>query len=238
MKLINFLVVLLMSIFIGTALQTGTDAQIIVNSVNIAPYLFIGGLFGLSFIPFAPHNSLAAYAMVSVEKGVNAGRAQPKNYKVIIFRMSDVDTFPDRDANGVRIDNNIILKPGANAIEVEATASTIKIEQKTEGDDDSMGTKPVLSFNVPGTNLALDEFFENNVNEDLGAIVRYCSTSLTPKLFGSPCNPAKMGVESTEDGEGTKNAVTLTQSYNGSRAAHYYGAIPTLDTDSGSGSGV
>lgn len=172
---------------------------------------------------------MAAYKMVSIPKKNNGGRTKPKLAKLIIFRLNDVLTFPEVDENGIKISDDIVLNEGANSIELEVTASTINVGQNSEGDPDNKGVKQKIEFSRPGSGeLAFEEFVENNLNEDLGCIIRY-QIDKTTKVAGYPGNPLQLSVESTDNNEGDTNKCTLESTLRGRRISFYEGKIPTID---------
>jgi hypothetical protein len=178
------------------------------------------------------------FALASVPKsGSNPGRPRGKNSQIIIFKWDDVLTNPERDANGVKIAGNLVLNSGAHAIEIYATPSTIKINQTNEGDPDAKGFIQSLVFEHPGDELTLMEFLENNVNENLGCIVREKAGATFAKLLGTPVEPLQFDVEGQDDNEALKSTITLKSVMRGPVIAHYFGTMPTLDSGSGSGSG-
>lgn len=188
-------------------------------------------------LPHTPGVSMA-YILASVPKtGANPGRPRGKNSKIIVFKWDDVLTMPDRDANGVKIANDLVLRAGAQAMYIYATPSTIKINQTNEGDPDAKGFIQSLVFEHPGDELALEEFLENNVNENLGVIVREKASAAYSKLFGTPVEPLQFDVEGQDDNEALKNTITLKSVMRGPRIAHYFGALPSVD-GSGSGAGI
>jgi len=238
MKTMMILFSLLFATILGVTISAVTGAELPVCGYDLLPVILTGGIFSASFIPINGV-SLGAYAFISVNKPVNGGRAKPVNYNLIIFRMDDVLTFPNRDDKGVVITGDLIMKPGKSAIEIEVTPDSVQVLQDSEGETDNSGYKPTLIANRPGTtDDAFEEFLENNVNVYLGCILRYCGTSINPKLFGSECVPLKMSSKSKSDKEGDFTELTFSTMYMTSRAAIYKGTIPTLDTDSGSGSGA
>jgi hypothetical protein len=167
----------------------------------------------------------------SVRKQTNGGRPKPKNYKLLIFRMDDVITYPDRQDDGVIISEDLILAATKNCIELEATADTIALKVVSEGETDNKGFIVTLTFNRPGTSdKEWEEFANKNVNEELGAILRYCDSNRKPKILGTLCNPLVMDVETTDDKEADVNAVTLATKIRGDRPAFYEGVIPAIDS--------
>jgi len=205
--------------------------------------LFQWMLLGLLIENWMAGNGLIqrVYTMVSVEKSSdNAGAPKGKKDKVIIFRFEDVDTdnYPSRDANGILISDDIDLLSGEHAIELYLTPGTMEITQTTEGEVDSKGTIQQAVLSHPGSALEIEEFLQNNINQNLGMIVQYCDSNNPVKLLGTPCAPLQIEAESTDNNEGDKSMITFKSVMRGYRIAHYEGVIPTLDTDSGSGSGA
>lgn len=175
------------------------------------------------------------YSPVSVPKKNNGGRTKVKDPRILIGRVKDVETFPVADADGITISEPIVMKAGAAMIAIEVTASTIAVTQPTEGDPDNKGTLPQIEFSRPGTlDKDFEEFAEQNVNEDLFAIVQYPEQKMN-KLFGSRFNPLQMSMESTDNNEGDVNIVTLAQTLRGRRACFYTAALPPIQGESGSG---
>lgn len=188
-------------------------------------------------LPHAPGVSMA-YVLASVPKtGSNPGRPRGKNSKIVIFKWDDVDTMPERDANGIKIANDLVLNAGAQAMYIYATPSTIAITQTNEGDPDAKGFIQQIVFEHPGDEISLEEFLENNVNENLGCIVKESGNDTYRKLLGTPYEPLQFDVEAQDDNEARKNTITLKSVMRGPRIAHYFGALPTVD-GSGSGAGI
>ena len=180
------------------------------------------------------------YTPVSVPKsGSNPGRPKGKSPNLILFRMSDVDNFPTRDENGVRSADgqNLTFKAGASAIAVYATPSTIKRNEAGEGDPGAKGWIQKVEFEHPGDELAFEEWKENNINENLGALTYRCDGT-GKKIHGTPCTPLQFEVEETDDNEALKSKITLKSVMRGPKSMVYNGDLPALDTDSAGGAGV
>ena len=180
------------------------------------------------------------YTPVSVPKtGANPGRPKGKDENIIIVRTNDILNFPARDENGVKSValENLTLKPGAAAIAVYATPSTIKRFDTGEGDPDAKGWIQNLEFEHPGDEVGLQEFLENNINENLVAISsRRNWTSV--KIHGSIEEPLQFEVEEQDDKDALKTTVKLKSVMRGPKSMVYLGTKPTLDTDSGGDAGV
>lgn len=155
-----------------------------------------------------------AYSMISVpRKNNNAGRASGKKSYIIIFRWDDVKTFT-KDDKGVKV-TAFEFQEEKKPVAVFATDSTINIYHTAEGDDDARGFIHHVDFDHPGSEVEWDEFVNNNVNENLGAIVINCSGD-DCKIAGTPCTPLKMSTaEGQDNNEANKTTVNLASSLRG-----------------------
>jgi hypothetical protein len=197
-------------------------------------------LTGLANYSLTKKIKIMAYTAVSVPKtGANPGRPQGKDPNIILFRTDDVLNFPTRDENGVKsaAGQNLTFKAGKSAIAVYATPSTIKRYDTGEGDPDAKGWINNLEFEHPGDEIAFEEWKENNINENLGALsFRRGFTSV--KLHGTIEEPLQFTVEEQDDKEGLKSTVKLASLMRGPKSMVYLGEKPRLDTDSGGQGGV
>ena len=155
-----------------------------------------------------------AYSMISVpRKNNNAGRASGKKSYIIIFRWDDIKTFA-KDEKGVKV-TAFEFQEEKKPVAVYATESTINIYHTAEGDDDARGFIHHVDFDHPGSEVEWDEFVNNNVNENLGAIVINCSGD-DCKIAGTPCTPLKMSTaEGQDNNEANKTTVNLASSLRG-----------------------
>lgn len=155
-----------------------------------------------------------AYSMISVpRKNNNAGRASGKKSYIIIFRWADIKTF-SKDEKGVKV-TAFEFQEGKKPVAVYATDSTINIYHTAEGDDDARGFIHHVDFDHPGSEVEWDEFVNNNVNENLGAIVINCSGD-DCKIAGTPCTPLKMSTaEGQDNNESNKTTINLASSLRG-----------------------
>jgi len=231
---------LLINVMVGALLfmAVGFDAGIS-PSIPVISYGVGITALGMAIPELLPTNILA-YTFVSVPKeSDNPGRPVGKNDMLIVFRWSDidVDNMPTRDSGGVRISGNLVFLINKTAVEVYMTPSTVNCWNQSTGDTDKKGFIQNLEGEIPGDGLSISEFLENNVNQNLGAIVRFCD-GRTPRLFGTPCVPLQFEVEGQNNNEANFSKLTLKSVLPGPVIAHYAGTIPAIDTDSGSGSGV
>ena len=154
------------------------------------------------------------YAFISVpRKSNNAGRATGKKNYIYLFRWDDVATFI-KDKKGVRV-TAFQFAESKKPIGVYATQSTINIYDTAEGDDDARGFIQHVDFEHPGSEVEFKEFLNNNVNENLGAIVINCSGD-DCKIAGTPCTPLKMSTaEGQDNNEANKTTINLASSLRG-----------------------
>lgn len=155
-----------------------------------------------------------AYSMISVpRKNNNSGRASGKKSYVYIFRWDDIKTF-SKDEKGVKV-TAFEFQEGKKPVAVYATDSTINIYHTAEGDDDARGFIHHVDFDHPGSEVEWDEFVNNNVNENLGAIVINCKGD-DCKIAGTPCTPLKMSTaEGQDNNEANKTTINLASSLRG-----------------------
>jgi hypothetical protein len=103
------------------------------------------------------------------------------------------------------------MKAAKKPVGVYATNSTINPYHTSEGDPDAKGFIHHVDFEHPGTGIEVEEFFENNLNENLGAIVIDCDAqaNVLCKIAGTPCQPLQITVNSQDNNEGNKNTVQM-----------------------------
>ena len=154
------------------------------------------------------------YAFISVpRKSNNAGRATGKKGYIVLFRWDDVATFT-KDAKGVRV-TAFSFAESKKPIAVYTTQSTINIYDTAEGDPDARGFIHHVDFEHPGSEVEFKEFLNNNVNENLGAIVINCAGE-DCKIAGTPCTPLKMSTaEGQDNNEANKTTINLASSLRG-----------------------
>lgn len=154
------------------------------------------------------------YAFISVpRKSNNAGRATGKKNYIYLFRWDDVKTFT-KDEKGVRV-TAFALQAEKKPIGVYATQSTINIYDTAEGDPDARGFIHHVDFEHPGSEVEFKEFLNNNVNENLGAIVINCAGE-DCKIAGTPCTPLSISTaEGQDNNEANKTTINLASSLRG-----------------------
>lgn len=156
----------------------------------------------------------SAYSLVSVpRKSNNAGRATGKKNYIVLFRWDDVATFT-KDEKGVKV-TAFEFAEGKKPIGIYATQSTINVYETAEGDDDARGFIQHVDFEHPGSEVEFKEFLNNNVNENLGAIVVNCAGD-DCKIAGTPCTPLSMSTaEGQDNNEANKTTINLASALRG-----------------------
>lgn len=157
---------------------------------------------------------MTAYAFASVpKKDTNAGRPKGKKQFIILFKWADIETYT-RDERGVRV-TALTFKTGKKPVGIYATSSTIKINHTSEGDDDARGFIHHAEFEHPGSSVEFDECVNNNINEELGAIVLDC-ISADAKIAGEPSTPLKLTKADSDDSkDADKNVINLASTLRG-----------------------
>ena len=217
----KFASILMAALVIAFAVVAGEATIIPVDVTSVAPVLDATGYFLQQ-----PGLYMGMTMMVSLPKGVGSLRqGGPAGIKDVayVFRKSDVVTMPQRDANGVLIEGDIILKPGAYMAELYGTQSKIEVKEMTEGDADQEGDKPSVTLVHPGSYLEVQEWFKANRHEDLFIVIDRCSGE--PELYGECCNGLRLKREKTLNGTETSNKFTFEAPVAGDVAAIYRGAI-------------
>lgn len=170
------------------------------------------------------------YVKVSVPKpGLNKGTGGDKKDTITLFDFDDVATMPARDDNGIVIEDDIVMNDNAYMITLYATKESIKVSQTTEGDEDAEGFMHTLEFSHPGSEDDIEEFLQNWVSRNIGAIVENCSTG-RKRLLGTPCAPLRMKPDSVDDKDNNKTTITLAMKQKAPyRIAKYEGTLTYAD---------
>lgn len=144
---------------------------------------------------------------------------------VVLIDVKDIAYFPPRNAAGVVIEEDIVMKPGAYPICVYMTPGSVELTAAAEGDIDQVGVKPQLKFNHPGNSREVRELKHNWINRQFITLVRYCSGK-PADVIGDLCNPCSMTPSYTGNNESSSNEITVAQIAKGNDIAIYEGSIP------------
>lgn len=159
---------------------------------------------------------------------VGAGAPAPKKALVTVIFSEDVLDFPLRDANGVKMLGNIVLKAGSKMHQLYLTSSTQKSTSEVEGDEDNEGFVLMFEGAHPGDSLEVNEFVQNSLGQ--GYIIIYgkgCGDE-QGKVLGDPCNPLKLKPSFTDDKDGRKHSLVFQQTYKTRYVAGFYDGEITL----------
>ncbi|WP_341221057.1 hypothetical protein [Polaribacter atrinae] len=160
--------------------------------------------------------------------GIGAGAAKPKKGKITVVFAEDVMSFPERDANGVKMIGNIILKSGAKMHTLFMVPSTQKITDEIVGDEGFEAFDKKTEGIHAGNSLEIREFRKNTLG--VGVILIYsqgCGES-SGDVFGSPCNPMYLKGSYSSDNEGVKNTMMYEALIKDSTAIGFYEGEITL----------
>lgn len=162
----------------------------------------------------------------------NAGSGGNRKDRVVFIDLDDVQTFPARDAAGVRITDNIVMKAGKYGVEVYGTITTMSDGFTTEGDPDKRGFMPNVSFEHPGDSLEILEFIQNWTNKNIAVILQKCDGTIK-KLYGSPCAPLQLNPEAVNSNEENRNTLALESIVKSQSVPAIYEGTITLATATG-----
>lgn len=154
--------------------------------------------------------SAMSYVAVSVGRPMgNPGAGGNKKDRITFYDMDEVQTFPNRDGKGVKMDGNIVMKSGKYMIQVYGTLQTIANGFTTEGDPDKRGFLHNLVFEHPGNSTEIREFVQNWTNKNIGAIVEPCGGTADKIHLGTPCSPLQLSTEAMDNNDGNMNTLTF-----------------------------
>jgi len=194
------------------------------------------------------------YVKIDVLKSLRDAPGAPENRdpNLVFVATPDILVEPARDAKGVKYDGGFVFNPGAYAIKIYATPSSIKINKAADGDEDAVGITQGLEFAHPGDEVEINEFQQNWLGKSCVAFVKTgdCGTGAPfYKVVGSKCTPLQIKFEGQNDNDATKNTFKLEAFKKTNRVpGFYYGTLTfatvlvtiaadaeTVDVTSGSG---
>lgn len=176
-----------------------------------------------------------AYVKASIPRpGDGAGCAATRKSQIILVDVEDVASEPSREVGNVNTDGDLTLTSMGKAVSVYATASTIQITEEFSGDPDAEGVKNGLVFEHPGNSVGIKNFIEVFKNRGVIALVQECdgTSAGRTQIIGRVCNPLRLSLETTMNGEATKRALTWKQATNDKfLAGEYSGKLPEVAAD-------
>lgn len=135
--------------------------------------------------------------------------------KVTIIAAADALSIPSRDAGGVNMLGNVVLKSGAQMHTFYATTSTIKPSFGTEGEEDSLSVLQKLEAMHPGNELSSKEFAANWIGVPAYVIVNHCDGRAS-EFYGTECAPMNLKPSFEADKDKT-NFTFLFEQFKGTR---------------------
>ena len=145
-----------------------------------------------------------------VKQGRGEGAAAANKPNVTMVRSEDVLARPTRDANGVKMTGDYVLKPGAKMFTVYMTPSKQVKNYTTDGDEDMETIKQKFEGSIPGDQLAAAEFVQNMMGVDVEIIAANCVDAYK-RVYGTPCSPMKLKAEQTDDSSGRMTKLVFEQ---------------------------
>ncbi|WP_336092532.1 hypothetical protein [Leeuwenhoekiella sp. CH_XMU1409-2] len=175
-----------------------------------------------------------SYIRINVNKAAGGGAPIGKSADVVVWDLSEVASWAQRDGKKVAMVGNITMKPNKYATIIQATQSTISIPPaSSEGDEDRVAFTQVPEFMHPGDSLEYEEFVANMTNKSLAVGFRIggCDgESAYYKVYGTPCNPLFLITEGQDNNEGRMQTIRFQQATPSKNLpGRYYGTI-TYDT--------
>lgn len=148
-----------------------------------------------------------------------------------LARLKDVVSFPDTDANGVRLVGLPVFKPGSGLVPVYLTSSTREFSYETQGDQDARSFKVKFVASHPGNELEALEFAQNMLDEEFAVFIPGCKSTDAVKVLGRPCAPLIFKSSHKSGKDGSKFEFTFEQEVGGKNTYMlYFGPLNTLET--------
>ena len=162
---------------------------------------------------------------IAKPQGVSPGAGAPKQPNVTIVNVDDILLFPMRDAGGVKILGNIVMKPGAKMFQFYQTTSKFKASYESEGDEDTITYKQKVEAEHPGDGLDINEFITNWTGKNVIVIFGSCSDAFQ-KVYGTKCAPLQLKASSQDDNDARKKMLVFEQyAKSAYLPGHYTGSL-------------
>lgn len=154
--------------------------------------------------------------------GVAPGAPTAKGGELTVIYADDILVFPGRNAGGVVMVGNIVLKAWAVMEKLYLTPSSQKASYAVDGDEDSEGFMPKIEGTHPGDEIEINEFAQNSLGTPFVIVYGLGCGTNQGKVLGSPCNPLKCKPEFTDDKDGTKTNFVFEQTVKSKEIAGFY----------------
>jgi hypothetical protein len=147
---------------------------------------------------------------ITKPKGTSPGAATPKDPNITIVLVDDILTHPLRDAGGVKMLGNIVMKPGTKMYQLYQSPSKFKGSYEPEGDEDTVTYKQKVEMEHPGDSLEINEFITNWTGKNVLVIFGSCSENFR-KVYGTKCAPLQVKATSQDDNDARKKMLVFEQ---------------------------
>jgi len=184
MKIARILSIILVAMLAGAGIAAATGWD---------PALTMGALVIASIVFPKPSGVLATSLMdLARPAGDNVGCGGGISSNVILIHNDDIDwdNFPDREADGVTISDNIPLKAGKHMHRFYMTQKTMKPDQKKVkgSNDDCGGYELSLAGFYPGWEKAIQAWIAAHGISFKGLVIIQNCANNKRYLLGEPCN--------------------------------------------------
>lgn len=165
------------------------------------------------------------YISLPKKKG-NPGAPVAKSPNVVLIPVDYIDTFPVVPEDSALVTEAIKLLADKKAFSVYCTPDTIKVGEKTEGDNDRRGFVNDFEGSHPGSEPEFRSFKKNAINDDFVILVK---SENGWQLLGSDVNPMKLNTEGQDDKDANQTTLKFALSMRGRQPVlDYTGEIPAL----------
>ena len=134
--------------------------------------------------------------------GISPGSGSGKS-RVIIVNAADVAVggYPLRDASGVKMLGNFVMKANARMVEFYTTKSKGEAPVESDGDEDSISIKQMFNTQYPGNKLEGKEFVQNWLGKDVYILHQGCDDTSSWEVMGTPCAPLQLKPSKTDNND-------------------------------------
>jgi len=154
-----------------------------------------------------------------------SGAPSAKKGEVTVIWVDDILSFPGRDANGIRMMGNIVLKAGFRFHKIYITPSTQKATYSIEGEEDQEGFMSKFEGTHSSNALEMREFAANAPGQGFVLVYGANCGAESGTVLGTPCAPMKFKGSFSDDKDATKFELVFEQAQRSQYApGHYTGS--------------
>ena len=158
---------------------------------------------------------------VARPQSTSAGGPTPKDPNVTIVDSEDILAWPAIAANGVTLNGNFVMKPGAKMIQVYMTPSKQNPGYESEGDEDAIGITQKFEGSYPSDGEEIAEFVKGWLGR--GAIIIYGTCrDAKKKVFGTKCSPMKLSPSFVSNNDETSHKLAFNQYVRTDQLPYFY----------------